>query len=132
MNIRRNVELRKLDADDVERAWVEVNRRARQEAGAARQPRVGGPEDLPVGEATIGDDDDDDVGGVAGGTESMARGAGSAVPGADEAMRELSPGGAAGSTAPRTRGAGSSAPRDEPEAKRRREASNLVIQEITK
>ena len=42
--------------------------------------------------------------------------------------RELS-GGAAGSTAPRTRGAGSSAPRDEPEAKRRREASNLVIQE---
>ena len=79
----------------------------------------------------IGDDDDGDVGGVAGGTESMARGAGSAVPGADEAMRELSPGGAAGSTAPRTRGAGSSAPRDEPEAKRRREASNLVTQEIT-
>ena len=46
-------------------------------------------------------------------------------------MPEPSPGGAAGSTAPRTRGAGDPAPRDEPEAKRRREASNIVIQEIT-
>ena len=42
----------------------EVNRRAREEAGAARQPRAGGPEDLLVGEATTGDDDDADVGGL--------------------------------------------------------------------
>ena len=42
----------------------EVNRGAREEAGAARQPRAGFPEDLLVGEATTGDDDDADVGGL--------------------------------------------------------------------
>ena len=84
-----------MEVDDVEGAPVEVNRQAREEAGAARQPRAGGPEDLPVGEATTGDDDDADVGGAARGTESMARGAGSAVP-----MPESSSGGAARSTAP--------------------------------
>ena len=49
-------------------------------------------------------------------------------------MPESSPGGAAGSTAPRaprTRGAGDPVPGDESEAKRRREGSNIVIQEIT-
>ena len=66
---------------------------------------------------------------AAGGTEPMARGAGSAVPRADEAMPESSPGEAAvGSAAPRSRGARDTAPGDEPEAQRRREASNIVIQ----
>ena len=31
-----------MEADDVERARVEVSRRAREEAGAARQQRAGG------------------------------------------------------------------------------------------
>ena len=112
------------EADDVERARVEVNRRAREEAGAARQPRAGGPEDLLVGETTTGDDEDVNVGGAAGNPAPL-------IPEVDESMPEPSPGGAAGSTAPSTRGAGDPAPRDEPEAKRRREASNIVIQEIT-
>ena len=48
-----------MEADDVERARVAVNRQGGEEAGAARQPRAGGPEDLPVGEATTGDDGTD-------------------------------------------------------------------------
>ena len=32
-----------MEADDVEETRVEVNRRVREEAGAARQPRAGGP-----------------------------------------------------------------------------------------
>ena len=55
-----------MEADDVERARVAVNRQAGEEAGAARQPRAGGPEDLLVGEATTGDDGAD-AGGAAGG-----------------------------------------------------------------
>ena len=60
---RRRIESA-MEADDVERARVEANRRAREEAGAARQPRAGGFEDLPVGETTA-DDNDADVGGAA-------------------------------------------------------------------
>ena len=41
------------EADDVERSRVELNRRAREEAGTARQPRGGGFEDLLVGEPTV-------------------------------------------------------------------------------
>ena len=41
------------EADDAERTRVELNRRAREEAGTARQPRGGGIEDLPVGEPTV-------------------------------------------------------------------------------
>ena len=57
-----------MEADDVERSRVEVNRRAREEAGAARQPRAGGLEDLPVSEVTTGDDDDVNAGGAEGNT----------------------------------------------------------------
>ena len=89
-----------MEVDDVERARVEANRRAREEAGAARQPRAGGFEDLPVGETTTGDNDAD-------------------------------VGGAADDTAPLTQGAGSTALGDEPQVKRRREASSIVIQGIT-
>ena len=46
-------------------------------------------------------------------------------------MHEAPPGGAAGTTAPRTRGSGNTALGAEPEAARRREASGIVIQEIT-
>ena len=46
-------------------------------------------------------------------------------------MPEASPERVADRTAPRTRGAGSTAPWDEPEVKRRREASSIVIQGIT-
>ena len=148
---RRRIESA-MEADDVERARVEANRRAREEAGAARQPRAGGFEDLPVGETTA-DDNDADVGGAAddtapptqgagstalgvGGSSSSrtrpeARGAGSTAPGVDETMPEASPERVANRIAPRTRGAGSTAPRDEPEVKRRREASSIVIQGIT-
>ena len=42
-----------LEPDDVERTRVELNRRAREEAGTARQSRGGGFEDLPVGEPTV-------------------------------------------------------------------------------
>ena len=56
-----------MEADDVERARVAVNRQAGEEAGATRQPRAGGPGDLPVGEATTGDDGAD-AGGAAGST----------------------------------------------------------------
>ena len=141
-----------MEADDVERARVEANRRAREEAGAARQPRAGGFEDFPVGETTT-DDNDADVGGAAddtaaltqgagstalgvGGSSSSstrpeARGAGSTAPRVDETMPEASPERVADRTAPRTRGAGSTAPGDEPEVKRRREASSIVIQGIT-
>ena len=83
----------------------------------------GGPEDLPVGETTTGDDEDVNARGAAG---NFAR----LIPEAEEVMPESSQG-AAGSTAPRIRDLGDPAPRDEPEAKRRREASNFVIQEIT-
>ena len=147
---RRRIESA-MEADDVERARVEANRRAREEAGAARQPRAGGFEDLPVGETTA-DDNDADVGGAAddtapptqgagstalgvGGSSSStrpeARGAGSTAPGVDETMPEASPERVANRIAPRTRGAGSTAPRDEPEVKRRRETSSIVIQGIT-
>ena len=65
-----------MEADDVERARVESNRRAREEAGAALQPRAGGFEDLPVGETTTGDNDAD-VGGSSSSssTRPEARGA---------------------------------------------------------
>ena len=62
-----------MDADDGERARVEVNRRAREEAGAARQPRAGSPEDIPVGQATTGDDDDVNAGGAAGNTAPWSK-----------------------------------------------------------
>ena len=90
-----------MEADDVERARVEVNRRAREEAGAARQPRAGGSKDLPLGDATTGDDDNVNAGGAAGNTAPLVQGAGRTASGADEAMPESSPGGAAGNTAPR-------------------------------
>ena len=45
--VRRRIESA-MEADDVERARVEANRRAREEAGAARQRRTRGFEDLPV------------------------------------------------------------------------------------
>ena len=134
---RRRIESA-MEADDVERARVEANRRAREEAGAARQPRAGGFEDLPVGETTT-DDNDADVGGAAddtapptqgagstalgvGGSSSSstrpeARGAGSTAPGVDETMPEASPERVANRIAPRTRRAGSTAPGDEPEVK---------------
>ena len=92
---------------------VEANRRAREEAGAARQPRAGGFEDLPVGEM-ITDDNDADVGGAADDTVPRTQGAGSTAPGVDETMPEASPERVADRTAPRTRGAGSTAPGDEP------------------
>ena len=117
---RRRIESA-MEADDVERVWVEANRRAREEAGAARQPRAGGFEDLPVGETTTGDDDAD-VGGAADDTAPLTQGAGSTA---------LGVGGSSSSRRPETRGAGSTAPGDEPEFKRRREASSIVIQGIT-
>ena len=61
-----------MEADDVERARVAVNRQAGEEAGAARQPRAGRPEDLPVGETTTGDDGAD-AGRVAGSTAPVDR-----------------------------------------------------------
>ena len=62
-----------MDPDDGERARVEVNRRAREEAGAARQPRAGSPEDIPVGQATNGDDADVNAGGAAGNTAPWSK-----------------------------------------------------------
>ena len=96
---RRRIESA-MEADDVERARVEANRRAREEAGAARQPRAGGFEDLPVGETTTGDNDAD-VGGAADDTAPLTQGAGSTA---------LGVGGSSSSTRPEARGAGSTAP----------------------
>ena len=69
-----------MEADDVDRARVEANRRAREEAGAARQPRAGGCEDFPVGETTTGDNDAD-VGRAADDIAPLTQGAGSNRPG---------------------------------------------------
>ena len=66
---------------------VEANRRAREEAGAARQPRVGGFEDLPVGETTT-DDNDADVGGAADDTAPLTQGAGSTRPGSGRQQQQ--------------------------------------------
>ena len=104
-----------MEADDVERARVEVNRRAREEAGAARQPRTGGPEHLLIGEATTCDDDAD-VGWAAGGAAPVAGGVGSTASRIHESsstsMRfEGSAEWAAGGTGPTVRGAESAVPR---------------------
>ena len=56
-----------MEADDVERTRVAVNRQGGEEAGGARQPRAGGPEDLLVGKATTRDDGAD-AGAAAGST----------------------------------------------------------------
>ena len=118
---RRRVESA-MEADDVERARIESNRRAREEAGAARQPRAGVFEDFPVGETTT-DDNDADEGGAPDDATSLTHCAGSTALGVG--------GSSSSSTRLEARGAVGTAPGDEPEVKRRREASSIVIQGIT-